>query len=68
MTEIHTISDLTALREKIQDYRNNFKSSIVMCGGTGCQASRSRVLIDAVKKELGVSRAEVVRRRRGLVP
>ena len=30
----------------------NFKTTLIICGGTGCQASRSRDVIDAVKKEL----------------
>jgi NADH-quinone oxidoreductase subunit F len=52
MTEINTVSDLDALREKSQDYRKNFLTTLIMCGGTGCQASRSRDLIDTVKNEL----------------
>ena len=52
MPEINTISDLEALREKLQNYRKNFKSSIILCGGTGCRASGSRLLIDAVRDEL----------------
>ncbi|MFC1822462.1 NADH-ubiquinone oxidoreductase-F iron-sulfur binding region domain-containing protein [Thermodesulfobacteriota bacterium] len=64
MTEINTISDLEALQEKFRNYRNNFKSTLILCNGTGCQASRSRVLIDAVKKELvkkGLSKSVLVR-------
>ncbi len=52
MTKIKTISELEALREELQNYRKNFKTSIVLCGGTGCRASRSHILIDAVKVEL----------------
>ncbi len=52
MPEINTISDLEALREKLQNDRKNFKSSIILCGGTGCRASGSRLLIDAVRDEL----------------
>ncbi len=52
MTEIKTISDLEALRGELRNYRNSFKSSLVLCGGTGCRASRSHVLIEAVKDEL----------------
>jgi len=52
MTEINTIGHLDALREKIQNYRKSFKATLIMCGGTGCQASRSRELIDTVKDEL----------------
>ncbi len=52
MTEIKTISDLEALQKELQNYRNSFKSSLVLCGGTGCRASRSHDLIEAVKAEL----------------
>ena len=52
MAEIHTINDLIALREELLIYRNSFKSSIVLCGGTGCRASRSKDLIDAVRNEV----------------
>ena len=52
MTEMNSISDLEALRERFCDERKNFKASIIMCGGTGCQASRSQVLFETVKKGL----------------
>jgi NADH-quinone oxidoreductase subunit F len=52
MTKINTISDLEALREELQNYRKSFQSVLIICGGTGCQASRSRDLIDTVKAEL----------------
>jgi len=52
MTEIHAISDLETLREKFQADRNSFKSSLILCGGTGCRASGARTLIEAVKDEL----------------
>ena len=52
MTEIHAISDLETLRKKFQDDRNSFKSSLILCGGTGCRASGARTLIEAVKDEL----------------
>ena len=52
MTEIRTMSELNSFREKIQSFRNSFKSSLVLCGGTGCRSSHSLALIDAVKAEL----------------
>ncbi|RJR49235.1 MAG: NADH-quinone oxidoreductase subunit F [Desulfobacteraceae bacterium] len=52
MTKIHSRSDLEALREKILRFRSRFKTSLIMCGGTGCSASRSRALIEAVNGEL----------------
>lgn len=52
MARINTVRDLETLRDKIQNYRESFKSSLILCGGTGCQASRSKFLIKAVKDEL----------------
>ncbi len=52
MTKIKTPADLNDLREKIIEKQNKFRATIIVCGGTGCQASRSRDVIDTVKKEL----------------
>ncbi len=52
MRKICTISNLDALREKLQNYRKRFKTTLVLCGGTGCQASHSLELINRVKVEL----------------
>jgi len=52
MTRINTVSDLNNLRQRILDERKNLRATMIICGGTGCQASRSRDVIDAVKKEL----------------
>jgi len=64
MTEINTIVALETLRKKLQDHRKSFKSSITLCGGTGCQASRAQDLINAVKDELvkqGLEKSVLVR-------
>jgi len=52
MRKINTISDLEALREEFQNFRKSFNTTLVLCGGTGCQASRSRELINRVKGEV----------------
>lgn len=52
MTRLNTPDDLQALRERLQGDRKTIPSTLIMCGGTGCQASRSRAVIDAVKAEL----------------
>lgn len=52
MTKINTIRKLEALRTKLQNNRKNFQTTLVLCGGTGCQASRCQILIDTVKNEL----------------
>ena len=52
MTKIKTIKSLEALRKRILKDRQKIQSTLVMCGGTGCQASRCQDVIDAVKNEL----------------
>ena len=52
MTKINTIKDLEALRKRLLKDRKKIQSTLVMCGGTGCQASRCQNVIDTVKNEL----------------
>ena len=52
MTKINTISDLESMRKRLLDDRNRFRTTLILCRGTGCQASRSLAVIDAVKDEL----------------
>ena len=52
MAKIHAISDLEELREKIVDDRKQFEKTIILCGGTGCKASRAQAVIDAIENEL----------------
>ena len=52
MPKLNTISDLEAMRDSIHNDRKNIRATLTLCGGTGCQASRSRDVIDGVKDEL----------------
>ncbi len=52
MNKINTIHDLEVLRQKLQAYRESFRKTLILCGGTGCRASRSRDLIDNIQAEL----------------
>jgi len=52
MTKINTIKDLKALRKRLLKERKKIRATLVLCGGTGCQASRCQDVIDAVKNEL----------------
>ena len=52
MTKINTIKDLEALQKRVLKAREKNQSTIVMCGGTGCQATRCQEVIDAVNDEL----------------
>lgn len=52
MTGIKTGSDLARLRDRLQQERKQFHTTLILCGGTGCRSSRSRELIDNLKAEL----------------
>ncbi len=52
MSKLNNISDLNAMRKRLRSRRDSIRTVITICGGTGCQASQSQVVIDAVKKEL----------------
>lgn len=52
MTEMKSFSALDLLRGQVLDERKRFKTTVIVCGGTGCQASRSQAVIDALKDEL----------------
>ncbi len=52
MGKLNNISDLNAMRKRLRSRRDSIRTVITICGGTGCQASRSQDVIDAVKKEL----------------
>ncbi len=64
MSKINTMNDLEALRDRILKDRDNNRATIIVCGGTGCQASRSPAVISALKEELaqqGLSKDVCVR-------
>ena len=52
MTKINTPKDLEVLRSRLVDERKSFDATVVLCGGTGCRASRCQDVIDAIKHEL----------------
>jgi len=52
MPAIKNASDLEALRKRLQTQRGTFRATLTLCGGTGCQASQSQAVIDAIKGEL----------------
>ncbi|MFC1494967.1 NADH-ubiquinone oxidoreductase-F iron-sulfur binding region domain-containing protein [Thermodesulfobacteriota bacterium] len=52
MVKINSIQGLETLRERLQKARKKFQTTLIICGGTGCQASHSRDLIEKVKNEL----------------
>jgi NADH-quinone oxidoreductase subunit F len=64
MNKINTVSDVETLRKRLLKERKKSIATLSLCGGTGCQASNSRALIDAVKDQLvkqGVEKSVHVR-------
>ncbi len=52
MPKIKSASGLDKLRAAILKKRQSLQGTVTICGGTGCQASRSRKVIEAVTAEL----------------
>jgi NADH:ubiquinone oxidoreductase subunit F (NADH-binding)/(2Fe-2S) ferredoxin len=52
MLQLSTKADLGSLGKELLHNRRKINKTLVLCGGTGCKASRSQEVIDAVKKEL----------------
>ena len=52
MPGLNSVAKLESLRKQLLKERKKFSSTIIVCGGTGCQASRCLTVIDALKGEL----------------
>ncbi len=52
MSSLNSIRELEHHREHLREQRQNITTTVMVCGGTGCQASRSQAVIDAIKDEL----------------
>ena len=52
MSRLNSFRELEHLREQLREQYQNLTTTVIMCGGTGCQASRSQAVIDAVRDEL----------------
>ncbi len=52
MTRINTMEKLGDLKTTILKDREKLQATIVICGGTGCQASRSADVIEAIRASL----------------
>jgi NADH-quinone oxidoreductase subunit F len=52
MSRLNSFRELEHLRQQLLEQRQNITTTVMVCGGTGCQASRSRAVIDAVRNEL----------------
>ena len=52
MLQLNSYRELEHLREQVREQRQNITTTVMVCGGTGCQASGSRAVIDALRDEL----------------
>jgi NADH:ubiquinone oxidoreductase subunit F (NADH-binding)/(2Fe-2S) ferredoxin/Pyruvate/2-oxoacid:ferredoxin oxidoreductase delta subunit len=52
MPRLNTKEDLETMGKQFLLGRENINKTLIVCGGTGCTASRSRDVIDALNKEL----------------
>jgi NADH:ubiquinone oxidoreductase subunit F (NADH-binding)/(2Fe-2S) ferredoxin/NAD-dependent dihydropyrimidine dehydrogenase PreA subunit len=52
MLNLATMEDLENTRKQLQLDRKKINKTLIICGGTGCHASGSRNVIDAINKEL----------------
>ena len=51
MSSLNSYRELEHLRERLQEQRQNITTTVMVCGGTGCQASRSQAVSDAIRDE-----------------
>jgi NADH:ubiquinone oxidoreductase subunit F (NADH-binding)/(2Fe-2S) ferredoxin len=52
MPRLNSARELEHLRERFRQQRQDISTTVMVCGGTGCQASNSRAVVDAVRAEL----------------
>jgi len=58
MSRLNSFRELEHLRERLINQRKSITTTVMVCGGTGCQASQSRKVIDALQNELSKQRLE----------
>jgi len=52
MPRLNSSRELEHLRERLEEQRRNITTTLMVCGGPGCQVSGSGAVIDAVRDEL----------------
>jgi len=52
MPRLNSYRELEHLREQLREQRQSITTTVMVCGGTGCQASQSQAVIDAFRDEL----------------
>lgn len=54
MPMLSTTQDLQTMKEQLLQIRQKTATTIILCGGTGCNASHSSDVIEAINKELAL--------------
>ena len=52
MPRLNSYRELEHLRQRLREQRQNIITTVMVCGGPGCQASNSQAVADAVRDEL----------------
>ena len=52
MPRLQDANELKTERERILNFQQQFAATVLICGGTGCQATRSTAVIEALEKQL----------------
>jgi len=52
MSRLNSFRELEHLRELLREQRQNITTTVMVCGGPGCQPSGSQAVIDAMRGEL----------------
>ncbi len=58
MPRLNSVRELDHLHLNLQDKQDTYVKTIMVCGGTGCRASNSQAVIDALQKELAGHKME----------
>ncbi len=52
MSKLNSFRELEHLRELLREQRKHITTTVIVCAGTGCQASQSAAVIAAMRREL----------------
>ena len=52
MPRLNSFRELEHLRERLMEQWQNITTTVMVCGGPGCQAPRSQAIVDALRDEL----------------
>ena len=58
MPKLKNLDDLEKLRESLQNKNKSITTTVIICGGTGCQASESINVVNALQAELASKRLD----------